>query len=173
MIFSRRKLGGVAAALFVLGLLFLGACGSASSPSGTAPTSIPPSVATTGSAHTTRGGSVSTTSSTLLFPGQPSFMQQLWGEGYHVAIVFRDQEEGATFTKVWVIVDPGNSTRATNDAIFDHAVALAEEYGAAAATGGRLRVELSDAPPGEFIKDYIIESRDFDLHSPGSNEPST
>jgi hypothetical protein len=24
-------------------------------------------------------------------------------------------------------------------------------------------VEISDAPPGELIKDHIIESRDFDL----------
>ena len=173
MVFSRKKLGIAAAALLVLGSLLLGACESASLPPSTAPTSIPPSAATTGSTSATLGATVFTTSTTLLFPQQPSFMQELSGEGYRVGIVFKDQEAAATFTKVWVLVDPDNATRATNEAIFAHALALAEEYGAADATGGRLRVELSDAPPGEFIKDYIIESRDFDLHSPGSNEPST
>lgn len=173
MSFSRKKLGIVAAALFFLGSLLLGACGSSPSPPGTAPTSTQPSVATTGSTSSTLGATVFTTSTTLLFPGQPSFMQELSGEGYRVGIVFKDQEAGATFTKVWVLVDPDDATRATNDAIYDHAVVLAEEYGAADATEGRLRVELSDAPNGEFIKDHIIDSRDFDLHSPTSTEPST
>lgn len=178
MIFSRSERGVAAAALFILGSLFLSACGLASSPPGTAPTSTAPtstalSVATTGSTSATLDATVFTTSTTLLFPGQPSFMQELSGEGYRAGIVFKGQEAGATFTKVWVLVDPDNATRATNDAIFDHALALAEEYGAADATGGRLRVELSDAPNGELIKDHIIESRDFDLRSTTSPESST
>jgi len=100
-------------------------------------------------------------------------MQELSGEGYRVGIVFKDQEAGTTFTKVWILVDPGNATRATNDAIFDHTLQLAEAYGAADSTEGRLRVELSDAPNGELWKDHIIESRDFDLGSTASTEPST
>jgi len=171
--FSRKRLGIVAAALFFLGSLLLGACGSSPSPPGTAPTSTQPSVATTGSTSSTLGATAFTTSTTLLFPGQPSFMQELSGEGYRAGIVFKDQEAGTTFTKVWILVDPDNAARATNDAIFDHALALAEEYGAADATEGRLRVELSDAPNGELIKDHIIESRDFYLRSPASTEAST
>jgi hypothetical protein len=65
-----------------------------SSPPSAAPTSSPPSVATTGSTTTTLGASVQTTSTTLLFPHQPSFMQQLSGDGYRMGIVFKDQEGG-------------------------------------------------------------------------------
>jgi hypothetical protein len=104
-----------------------------------------------------------TTSSTLLFPSQLSFMEELSGDGYQTAIVFTDQEGGTLITKVWIMVDSDHAARATNDVIFEHALDLAEKYGAADYTEGRLRVELSDAPPGELIKDHIIESRDFDL----------
>jgi hypothetical protein len=65
--------------------------------------------------------------------------------------------------KVWVGVDLDKAGRATNDAIFDQAVALARKYGAADSTGGRLRVELFDSTQGGMIKDLIFESRDFDL----------
>jgi hypothetical protein len=100
-------------------------------------------------------------------------MQQLSGDGYRMGIVFKDQEGGTTFTKVWVWVDPDDANRTTNDAIFDHAVALARAYGAADSTEGRLRVELSDAPNGELWKDHIVESRDFDLRSSTSTAPAT
>ena len=65
--------------------------------------------------------------------------------------------------KVWVGVDLNNAGRATNDAIFDQAVALARKYGAADSTGGRLRVELFDPKGAGLIKDNIFESRYFDL----------
>jgi hypothetical protein len=43
------------------------------------------------------------------------------------------------------------------------AVALAEKYGAAESTEGRLKVELFDPTTGGSVKDLIFESRDFDL----------
>ena len=83
-------------ALLVLGSLVLGGCGSASSPPDTASTSTPPSVANTGSTSTTLGDSVHTTSTTLLFPSQKLFMQELSGDGYQTAIVSTDWGEGTT-----------------------------------------------------------------------------
>lgn len=65
--------------------------------------------------------------------------------------------------EVLVWVDPAKETRANYDLIYDHAVSLAKKYGIADSTGGRLRVVLFDATPGEFIGEHIIESRDFDL----------
>jgi hypothetical protein len=67
------------------------------------------------------------------------------------------------FTVVWVGVDRDNPGRPTDDDIFHQAVALAEKYGAADSTKGRLKVELYDATQGGMIKDLIFESRDFDL----------
>jgi hypothetical protein len=171
--FSRKKLGIVAAALFFLGSFLLGACGSASSPSGTAPTSTPSSVATTGSTSTMLGGSVHTTSTTLLFPSQKQFMQELSGDGYQTAIVSTDWGGGTVFTIVWIAVDPDKVAPETHDAIFDQAVTLAKRHGAADSTEGRLRVELFDSTQGGSLKDLIVESRDFDLHSPTSFEPTT
>jgi hypothetical protein len=173
MVFSRKKLGIVAAPLLVLGSLLLGACGSAPAPPGTAPASSPPSVATTGSTPNTLGATVFTTSTTLLFPSQKLFMQELSGDGYQTAIVSTDRGEGTVFTIVWIAVDPDKVTPATHDAIFDQAVTLAQRYGAADSTEGRLRVELFDSTQGGSIKDLIIESRDFDLRSPPPIEPST
>lgn len=175
MPFSRRMTRVVAMILLAVGSVLPAACGSTL----TLPAATSTSEALLEPASDPASTTLAvehfplTTSTTLLFPQQPSFMQELFGEGYRVAIVFKDQRGGAAVTKVWITVDPNNAARATNDAIFDHAVALAEVYGAADSTEGRLRVELSDAPNGEFIKDHIIESRDFDVHSPASaNRPS-
>jgi 3'-phosphoadenosine 5'-phosphosulfate sulfotransferase (PAPS reductase)/FAD synthetase len=96
-----------------------------------------------------------------------TFMKELAGSGYHTAIVFTDYEGGKKLTVVWVMVDNANSARATNNVIFDQAVELAKKYGAAESSEGRLRVELSDAPPGELIKDHIIESRDYNIENGG------
>jgi len=163
MVVSGRRLGLLAAVGLLFVALPLTACGSTPSHPGTASTNIPPSVPTARPSSTTSTVEWMTTSSYTLFPSQLSFMQELSGDGYQAAIPFTDQEEGTILTVVWIVVDPDKVTRATYDAIFDQAVALAKKYGAADSTGGRLRVELSDAPPGEFIKDYIIESRDFSI----------
>ena len=181
MVVSGRKLGLVAAIGLPVAALLLASCGSLPSNPGTAPTNNPPSVLTTGSSSTTStdeglttsstGGFPFTTSPTTLFPSEQAFMQELSGDGYQVAIVFTDQQEGTIFTMVWILVDRDKATRATNEAIFDQAVALARKYGAADSTGGRLRVELSDPPNGELIRNHIFESRDFDLS--GSAERST
>ena len=192
MVISGRKLGLLAAAGLLLVALFLASCGSMASNPGTTPTSNPPSVLTTGLSSTTSTDERLTTSSTgvfpfttsptTLFPSQLSFMQELSGDGYQAAIVFTEPEGSGRVLTVWVVVEPNEATRATNDVIFDQAVTLAKQYGAADSTGGWLRVELSDAPPGEFIKDYIFESRDFDLSgsekrptttSTGATTPST
>jgi hypothetical protein len=117
------------------------------------------------------GGFPFTTSPTTLFPSQQAFVQELSGEGYQAAIVFTEPKGSGRVLTVWVVVDPNKAAPATSDVIFDHAVNLAKEYGAADSAGGWLRVELSDAPPGEPIVDHIIESREFDLS--GSAEGST
>jgi len=111
-----------------------------------------------------------TTSSTTLFPQQHSFMQEASKDGYNV-FMFTKQEGDMKVLVVWVIIDNGEMTREATDAIFDYIAALAEKYDAAEAAGGRMRVELSDAPPGEIIKDYIFESRDFELDSEAQSQP--
>ncbi len=132
--------------------------------------SMSPGVTSTGT-ETTAGATDSTTSddywpattsSTTLFPQQHSFMQEASKDGYNVTM-FTKQEGDRKVLVVWVILDSKEMTGDGTDAIFDYIVALAEKYDAAEAAGGRMRVELSDAPPGEFIKDYIFESRNFDL----------
>jgi hypothetical protein len=69
--------------------------------------------------------------------------------------------------EVLVWVDPGKETRATYEVIYDQAIALAKKYGIAHSTGGRPRVVLFDAAPGQFIGESIIESRDFWLTEGG------
>jgi hypothetical protein len=177
MVVSGRKLGLLTAAGLPIVALLLASCGSLSSNPGTAPIGNPPSVLTTGSSSTTStdeglttsstGGFPFTTSPTTLFPSQQAFVQELSGEGYQAAIVFTEPGGSGRVLTVWIVVDPNEATPATSDIIFDHAVALAKDYGAADSTGGWLRVELSDAPPGEFIEDQIFESRDFDLSGNG------
>jgi len=103
------------------------------------------------------------TTTTTIFPSQLSFQQELSGDGYRTPIVFTKQEGDTRVLLVWVPVDLDKVTRATNDAIFDHAVALAKKYGAADSTGGRLRVGLIDYRSGGSAVDNIFESRDFDL----------
>jgi len=103
-----------------------------------------------------------TTTGTTLFPQEHSFMREASDDGYNV-FMFTKQEGDTKVLMVWVILDSEETTHEATDAVFDYMVALAEKYDAAEAAGGRMRVELSDAPPGELIKDYIFESRDFDL----------
>jgi hypothetical protein len=165
VVVSGRKLGLLTAVGLLIGALFLASCGSTPSNPATTPTSTRSSVPTTGMSTTTLfdDGFPFTTSTTLLFPSQESFMRELSGDGYQTAILFTDQEGDSVVLKVWVGVDLNNASRATNDAIFDQAVALARKYGAADSTGGRLRVELFDSTQGGMIRDLIFESRDFDL----------
>ena len=94
---------------------------------------------------------------------EPSFHRELSGPGYETSMVHTVPEGDMKVMEVWVWVDPGKQTQATYDVIYDHAIALAKKYGIADSTGGRLRVMLFDAAPGEFIYDHIVESRDFSL----------
>ncbi len=137
MIFSRRKPQVAAIALLVLSALLLSACGEEAD--------------------------MYVTTSTTIFPSQPSFMEELSGEGYGYPTMFVDGQEGAEVLIVWIAVMIHDETRATDDAIFDHAVALAEKYGATDSTEGRMRVGLFDGTDGGTIKDLIYASRDFDL----------
>lgn len=173
-LFPRKKLGVAAAALLVLCSILLASCGSGTPSTSTASASVGSSVPTIYPPATSpAGGFPFTTSTTLLFPSQKLFMQELSGDGYQTAIVSVDHREGAISTIVWVAVDVNNASRATNDVIFDHAVALAAKYGAADSTDSRLKVELFDSTQGGSIRDLVFESRDFDLRSPPSIEPST
>jgi hypothetical protein len=108
------------------------------------------------------------TTSTATLPAQePSFHRELSGPGYYTVMVHTVPEGDAKVMEVWVWVDPAKETRATYDAIYDHTIALAKKYGIADSTGGRLRVVLFDAAPGQPIYDHILESRDFSLASGG------
>ncbi len=148
MVLSRRKLRVGAIALLVLGTLLLVAC-------------------------TDESDHLGPTTTTTIFPSQRSFEEKLSGDGYGTPLMFVDGQGAAKSLIVWIPVDTGNETRATDDAIFDHAVALAEKYQAANSTGGRMTVGLFAYKSGGFVKDNIFESRDFDLSSPPSMEPST
>lgn len=138
MFVSRRKLGLLAAVGLLLVAVLLAACAEE---------------------HDVFGPTTTTT----IFPSQRSFVQELSGDGYRYPIVFTKQEGDTRVLLVWVPVDLGKANRATNDAIFDHALALAKKYGAADSTGGRLRVGLIDYRSGGSADDNIFESRDFDL----------
>ena len=173
-LFPPKKLGVAAAALLVLSSLLLASCGSGTPSTSTASTGVASSVSTIPSSSTSpAGGFPFTTSTTLLFPSEQLFKNELSGDGYQTAIVYVDQREGVIFTVVWVGVDRDNPGRPTADAIFDQAVALAGKHGAADSTEGRLKVELYDATQGGMIKDLIFESRDFDLGPTTSREPTT
>lgn len=147
MIFSRRKLGVVVTVLLVLAALLLAACAVESDHLGP-------------------------TTTTTIFPSQHSFEEELSGDGYGPPFLFIDGTGAARSLFVWIPVDTGNETRATNDAIFDHAVSLAQSYEAARSTGGRMTVGLFDYRGGGSVKDNIFESRDFDL-SKGVQTSST
>lgn len=140
---------------------------TAAAPDTAAPTSVtqatPPTSASPATTQASGNSGVTTTSERLLFPAERSFIEELSGDGYQAAIVTVDRREGATFTVVWIAADPNKVTPATYDAIFDQAVTLAEKYGAADTTEGRLKVELFDSTQGGMIKDLIFESRDFNL----------
>ncbi len=138
MVFSRRKLGIVAAALLVLGTLLLAACADESDHLGP-------------------------TTTTTIFPSQRSFEEELSGDGYGPPFLFVDGQGVAKSLIVWIPVDTSDESRATDDAIFDSAVALAEKYGATDSTGGRMTVGLFDPKSGGSVKDNIFESRDSDL----------
>ena len=138
MVVSGRKLRLVAAVGLVLVTLLLAACADE---------------------HDVFGPTTTIT----IFPSQRSFVQELSGDGYRYPIVFTKQEGDTRVLLVWVLVDLDKASRATNDAIFDHAVALAKKYGAADSTGGRLRVGLFDYRSGGSADENIFESRDFDL----------
>ena len=108
------------------------------------------------------------TSSTATLPASyPSFQRELSGAGYHLGMVQTVPDGDTKVMEVWVWVDPAKETRATFDAIFDHAVALAKKYGIADSTGGRLKVVLFDAAPEQLIRDHILEPRDFFLAGGG------
>jgi hypothetical protein len=137
VVVSRRKLGLVATAGVLLAALLIVGC---------------------------EGPDWMPTNSTATLPAsEPSFHRGLSGAGYYTVMVHTVPEGGTKVMEVWVWVDPGKETRATYDVIYDHAVALAKKYGIADSTGGRLRVVLIDAAPGQLICESIIESRDFDL----------
>jgi hypothetical protein len=104
-----------------------------------------------------------TTSTATLPASEPSFHRELSGTGYYTVMVHTVPEGDAKVMEVLVWVDPGKETRATYDIIYDQAIALAKKYGIADSTGGRLRVVLFDAAPGQFIGESIIESRDFSI----------
>lgn len=103
------------------------------------------------------------TTTTTLFPSQSSFQHELSGDGYQTAIVFAKQEREGTVLNVWIGVEIDKATRATDDAIFDHAVTLAKKYEATRSTEGRLRVELFELRGAGSVKDHIYKTRDFDL----------
>jgi hypothetical protein len=108
------------------------------------------------------------TSSTATLPASyPSFRRELSGAGYHLGMVQTVPDGDTKVMEVWVWVDPAKETQAAFDAVFDHAVALAKKYGIADSMGGRLKVVLFDAAPGQLIHDHIIESRDFSLAGGG------
>ena len=142
---------------------------TAAAPDTAAPTSVtqatPPTSASPATTNASAGLSETTTSTTLLFPSEQLFKRELSGDGYQTAIVYVDRREGATFTVVWIAADPNKVTPTTYDAIFDQAVTLAQKYGAADTTEGRLKVELFDSTQGGMIKDLIFASRDFNLQA--------
>ncbi len=138
MVLNRKKLQVAAIALLVLSALLLSACGDEADP-------------------------YVTTTPTTIFPSQSSFMEELSGEGYGYPAVFADGRGDTAVLTVWIAVMVDDETRASDDAIFDHAVALAEKYGAADSTGGQMTVGLFDGTVGGTIKDLIFASRDFDL----------
>ncbi len=148
MVFSRRKLQVAAIALLVLCALLVTACAE-------------------------DGDIFGPTTTTTIFPSQRSFEGELSGDGYETPIVFVDGQGDTRVLFVWIAVDTGNETRASDDAIFDRAVTLAEKYGAAESTGGRMRVGLFDATVGGTVKDLIFESRDFDLTAGAPTTAST
>jgi len=160
--------------VLLMAVVVLASCGSGTPSTSTRSTSAGSSVSTIYPPATSpAGGFPFTTSTTLLFPLEKLFKQELSGDGYQTAMVSVDHREGAISTVVWVAVDVTNARRATNDVIFDQAVALAEKYGAADSTDGRLKVELFDATQGGSIGDLAFESRGFDLGPTTSREPTT
>jgi hypothetical protein len=141
MVVSRTRLVAVAViALFLLGSPSLAAC-----------------------THTDRNDHLGPTTSTTLFPSQRSFEQDLSGNGYQTAVVFAEGRASSRVLIVWVSVDTAQANRPSNAVIFDHAVALAEKYGAANFTGGRLRVGLFELSGAGSVKDRMLESRDFGI----------
>ncbi len=85
----------------------------------------------------------------------------LSGDGYAAYVVNHVDEGGTTviLVGVWVDIYIYKKTQTTYDAIYEHAISSAKQYGVAAGQGELLRVELVEAPPEQ----KIIESRDFDL----------
>jgi len=142
MVVSRRKLGFLAMAGVLLAALLIVGCQD-------------------------RPDWMGTSSTATLPASEPSFHRELSGAGYYTVLVHTVPEGDTPVMEVWVWVDPGKQTRATYDAIYDHAIALAKKYGIADSTRGRLRIVLFDAAPGQPIYDHILESRDFSLASGG------
>lgn len=137
VVLVRKILQAVAVALLVLSALLLSACGEEAD--------------------------LYVTTSTTIFPSQRSFMEELSGDGYGYPAVFVDGHGDTAVLTVWIAVMVDDETRAPDDAIFAHTVTLAEEYGVADSTGGRMRVGLFDGTVGGTIKDLIFASRDFDV----------
>jgi hypothetical protein len=187
MVVSGKKLGLLAATGLLLVALLLAACTRTPSTSSaettlttTSSVSLTPStILETSSTPSTQSAAadwLGTTSTATLPASEPSFHRELSGVGYYTVMVHTVPEGAEGWTppgklgrsntavmEVLVWVDPAKETRATYDLIYDHAVALAKQYGIADSTGGRLRVVLFDAASGEPIGEHIIESRDFDV----------
>lgn len=192
-----RKHGLIAAVGLVLVAPLLASCADAPSTSNAettlttissvslAPSTIP-ETPTTPYTESDAADWLGTTSTATLPASEPAFHQELSGAGYYCTMVHTVPQGAQGWTppgklgpsntaimEVLVWVDPATETRATYDLIYNHAITMAKKHGIADSTGGRLRVVLFDAASGEFIGEHIVESRDFDLGSTASLEPTT
>ena len=88
------------------------------------------------------------------------------GDGYH-GFRMNAVHEGDTWViRVVVRVDTDKETRATYDAIYDHATTSAKQHGVAMGENERLRIVLVEAtsiPPMGEPEQKVLEQRDFDL----------
>jgi hypothetical protein len=167
MVNSRRKRQGAAPIALALVALLLAACGPTPSHPGTTSTSILPSVPTTGMSSTTLfdDGFPFTTSS------QPPsdlalFWRELDGDGY-TGYKFDTAQEGETQVKIiWVSVDADKESQATYEAICDHVISLAKQYGLWTSSDWRVRVVLVEATDEQ----KVLEQRDFNLSGSAERE---
>lgn len=88
------------------------------------------------------------------------------GDGYYAFKMVAVHEGDTWVIRVVVRVDTDKETRATYDAIYDHAIASAKEYGVATGVDERLRIVIVEAtpiPPMGEPEQKVLEQRDFDL----------
>ena len=156
MVVSGRKLGLLAAVGLIA--LLLTSCAFTPSHPGTASTSIPPSVPTAGPSSTT--STVHLMSTNSLPPSDLAlFWRALDGDGY-TGYKFETAQEGETQVKIiWVSVDADKESQAKYEAIYDHVISLATQYGLWTSSDWRVRVVLVEATNEQ----KVLEQRDFDL----------